>query len=65
MSFAGGGSPPSPVIANVPVNGEIVSMVIGAAQLSSGASCGICAQQINPAIVPTRKSIFWKSSEQN
>ena len=65
MSFAGGGLPPSPVIANVPVNGEIVSTVIGAAQLSGGASCGICAQQINPAIVPTRKSIFWKSSGEN
>ena len=64
-SFVGGGLPPSPVIASVPVNGQVVNAVIGAAQLSGGASCGICAQQVGPAIVPTRKAVFWKSSGEN
>jgi type IV pilus assembly protein PilY1 len=63
--FVGGGLPPSPVIATVPVNGQLVTAVIGAAQLSGGVSCGICAQQVNPAIVPERKTIFWKSSGEN
>jgi hypothetical protein len=44
---------------------EDVTAVIGAAQLSGGVSCGICAQQVTPSIVPERKTIFWKSSGQN
>jgi type IV pilus assembly protein PilY1 len=63
--FIGGGLPPSPVIATVPVDGQVVDVAIGAAQLSGGTSCGICAQQVSPAITPTRKSIFWKSSGEN
>jgi len=68
--FVGGGLPPSPVIATVPVNNQVVTIVIGAAQLGSGsgsggASCGICPQQVSPAIVPARKTIFWKSSGEN
>jgi len=65
VPFVGGGLPPSPVIAQVPVNGQVVTAVIGAAQLSGGTSCGICAQQVSPAIVPERKTIFWKSSGEN
>jgi type IV pilus assembly protein PilY1 len=65
VPFVGGGLPPSPVIATVPVAGQVVTAVIGAAQLSGGVSCGICAQQVAPAIVPERKSIFWKSSGEN
>ena len=52
-------------MASVPVNGQVVQTVIGAAQLSGGASCGICPQQVKPAIVPTRKPIFWKGSGEN
>jgi type IV pilus assembly protein PilY1 len=63
--FVGAGLPPSPVMASVPVNGQVVQTVIGAAQLSGGASCGICPQQVKPAIVPTRKTIFWKGSGEN
>ncbi len=63
--FIGGGLPPSPVIASVPVDGQIVQAVIGAAQLNGGTNCGICPQQVSPAIVPTRKPIFWKSSGEN
>lgn len=64
-SFVGGGLPPSPVVATVPVDNQVINVVIGAAQLSGGTSCGICAQQVSPAIVPTRKTIFWKSSGEN
>ena len=63
--FVGGGLPPSPVIASVPVDGQVVEAVIGAAQLSGGTSCGICPQQVKPAIVPTRRTIFWKGSGEN
>jgi len=63
--FVGGGLPPSPVVASVPVDGQVVQTVIGAAQLSGGTSCGICPQQVKPAIVPTRKTIFWKGSGEN
>jgi type IV pilus assembly protein PilY1 len=63
--FVGGGLPPSPVLATVPVGDQVVNVTIGAAQLSGGTSCGICPQQVGPAITPTRKSIFWKSSGEN
>ena len=63
--FVGGGLPPSPVMAAVPVDGQIVQAVIGAAQLNGGTNCGICPQQVNPTIVPTRKPIFWKGSGEN
>lgn len=63
--FTGGGLPPSPVMAAVPVDGQIVQAVIGAAQLNGGTNCGICPQQVNPAIVPIRKPIFWKGSGEN
>jgi type IV pilus assembly protein PilY1 len=63
--FVGGGLPPSPVIATVPVGNQVVEVTIGAAQLSGGTSCGICPQQVGPAITPTRKSIFWKGSGEN
>jgi type IV pilus assembly protein PilY1 len=63
--FVGGGLPPSPVIATVPVGTQVVTVTIGTAQLAGGVSCGICAQQVSPAIVPTRKTIFWKASGEN
>jgi type IV pilus assembly protein PilY1 len=63
--FAGGGLPPSPVVATVPVGSQVVTVVIGAAQLNGGTSSGISPQQVNPAIVPTRKSLFWKASGEN
>lgn len=62
VPFVGGGLPPSPVIATVPVDGSVTQVIIGAAQLSGGASTAISPQQIGPAIVPKRKLIYWKSS---
>ena len=64
-SFVGGGLPPSPVLATVNVGGQMQTIIIGAAQRSGGASSAIEAQQVKPAIVPTRKQIYWKSSGEN
>lgn len=63
--FIGGGLPPTPVIANVMVGGQSMTMAIGTAQLSGGVSTPISPQQIKPNIVPTRKKIYWKSSGEN
>lgn len=62
VPFIGEGLPPSPVLATVPVDGSVTQVIIGAAQLSGGASTAISPQQIGPAIVPKRKQIYWKSS---
>jgi type IV pilus assembly protein PilY1 len=64
-TFAAGGLPPSPVLATVPVGGKLTTVVIGAAQRSGGASAPISPQEVKPTIVPTRKTIYWKSSGEN
>jgi type IV pilus assembly protein PilY1 len=64
-SLVGGGLPPSPVLATVNINGQIETVIIGAAQLSGATSAAISAQQVQPSIVPTRKQIYWKSSGVN
>ena len=58
--FVGGGLPPSPGI-------QVMKALWTqrAAQVSGGTSCGICPQQVKPAIVPTRRTIFWKGSGEN
>jgi len=63
--FVGGGLPPTPVIANVMVGGQSMTVAIGTAQLSGGVSSPISPQQVKPNIVPTRKKIYWKSSGEN
>jgi type IV pilus assembly protein PilY1 len=63
--FTGGGLPPSPVLANVVVGGQAMTVTLGTVQLSGGASSPISPQQVKPTIVPTRKKVFWKSSGEN
>jgi type IV pilus assembly protein PilY1 len=63
--FVGGGLPPSPVLANVVVNGQPMTVTIGTAQMSGAVSSPISPQQVKPNIVPTRKKIYWKSSGEN
>ncbi|MES2148887.1 MAG: PilC/PilY family type IV pilus protein [Pseudomonadota bacterium] len=54
--FAGGGLPPSPVLATgVPVNGRAVSVVIGAVQRDGTASAAISPQKVRPVIKSKRK----------
>lgn len=60
--FVGGGLPPSPVLATVPVGGVVTTVLIGAIQRSGGASSSIGAQKIDPTINKNRKTIYWKSS---
>jgi type IV pilus assembly protein PilY1 len=59
--FAGGGLTPSPTMASVSIGGKVTTVVIGAVQLSGGASSGIAPQAITPAIKSTRRIIYWKS----
>jgi type IV pilus assembly protein PilY1 len=63
--FVGGGLPPSPVLANVVVGGQSMTVAIGTAQLSGAVSSAIAPQQVKPSIVPTRKKLYWKSSGEN
>jgi Tfp pilus tip-associated adhesin PilY1 len=63
--FAGGGLPPSPVVGTVAINGKPVTVIIGAAQRSGGASSPIGSQQVRPAVSGKRKVVYWKSSGQN
>ncbi|HZX26100.1 MAG TPA: PilC/PilY family type IV pilus protein [Telluria sp.] len=57
--FVGGGLPPSPVMATaVPVDGKAVSVVIGAAQRTGGASVSISPQKIRPSISSKRKQTY-------
>ncbi|MCU6433496.1 hypothetical protein LPB67_06835 [Undibacterium sp. Jales W-56] len=64
-TFVGGGLPPSPVLATVPINGKPTTIIIGAAN-RSGAACGsLCVQTPPFPSSPKRKTIYWKSSGQN
>ncbi|WP_316157565.1 pilus assembly protein [Cupriavidus sp. BIC8F] len=63
--FVGGGLPPSPVIATVPVDGKVTPVIIGAALRSGGASGHFPAQKIAPTIIPKRRTVYWKSSGEN
>lgn len=57
--FTGGGLPPTPVTAILPINGKPVSVVFGGVQRSGGASSAIGAQQIKPAMSGRRTRMYW------
>lgn len=59
-TFVGGGLPPSPVIATVPIDGKQRTIIIGAVQKSGGASSIVGAQRIKPVIDSRRKPIYWR-----
>jgi Tfp pilus tip-associated adhesin PilY1 len=66
-TFVGGGLPPSPVKASgVPIDGKMVSVVIGAVQKGStgaaGASVSIAPQRVRPAITSKRKRVYHTTS---
>jgi hypothetical protein len=57
--FVGGGLPPSPVLANgVEVDGESVTVVLGAAQKDGGKSVTIAPQKMPPTINSRRKRVY-------
>jgi Tfp pilus tip-associated adhesin PilY1 len=65
-TFVGGGLPPSPVLATVPIDGELRTVVIGAVQKSGAPSSPIEAQRVRPPITARRTPIYWyKSSGDN
>jgi len=77
--FTGGGLPPSPVIANVVVNGVSMTVTFGTSLLvgssagtaqSGTAPLGTAGSSLNgnklpQFITPVRKKIYWKSSGEN
>jgi type IV pilus assembly protein PilY1 len=57
--FTGGGLPPSPVTAQLPVNGKPTSVLFGGAHRTGGASSSIGAQQVKPALSGKRTRMYW------
>lgn len=64
-TFVGGGLPPSPVLATVPVGGVAHTVFIGAVQKDGSTSTIIQAQKIDPTIASKRKQVYWKKSGDN
>ncbi|MGQ0585622.1 MAG: hypothetical protein ACT4PK_00230, partial [Gammaproteobacteria bacterium] len=61
-TFVGGGLPPSPVLATVPIDGEVRTVVIGAVQKTGQPSSPIQSQRVRPPIASDRKPIYWFKS---
>lgn len=61
-TFVGGGLPPSPVLATVPIDGELRTVVIGAVQKTGEPSSPIQSQRVRPPIASDRKPIYWFKS---
>ena len=57
--FTGGGLPPTPVTAMLPINGKLVSVLFGGVQRSGGASSAIGAQQVKPVVSGKRTRMYW------
>lgn len=57
--FVGGGLPPSPVTGTVPIGGRPVTVMIGGAQRTGGASSPIGAQRVSPSITQRRSRVYW------
>lgn len=57
--FTGGGLPPTPVTATLPINGKPTSVLFGGVHRSGGASSAIGAQQVKPAMSGRRTRMYW------
>ncbi len=57
--FTGGGLPPSPVTALLPVNGKAVSVLFGGVDRTGGVSSAIGAQQVKPMLSGKRTRMYW------
>lgn len=60
--FVGGGLPPSPVLATVPVNGRPTTVLLGAVDESGGVSTILTPQPPQPPISSRRNPIYWYKS---
>jgi type IV pilus assembly protein PilY1 len=63
--FAGGGLPPSPVVANVDVDGQFVTIDIGVVNLSGGASAGIQSEQVFSLPPQRHTRVYWRQEGDN
>jgi Tfp pilus tip-associated adhesin PilY1 len=57
--FTGGGIPPTPVTATLPVGGKPMSILFGGIQRSGSASSSVGAQQVKPTISGKRTRTYW------
>jgi len=60
--FEGGGLPPSPVIATVPVGDKVFTVIIGAVKRSGDPSTIVSPQIIRPPVLSKRRPIYWHKS---
>jgi type IV pilus assembly protein PilY1 len=58
-TFTGGGIPPSPVTATLPINGKPVSVLFGGIQRTGSASSSVGAQKVKPTISGKRTRPYW------
>jgi type IV pilus assembly protein PilY1 len=63
--FTGGGLPPSPVVGTVTINGEPVTVVIGAVDKQGGASSPIGGQEAPKIGATKRKRVYWRTKGDN
>lgn len=59
--LAGGGLPPAPVLATVPVDGKLTTVCIGCVPRDGSTGTPISPQEIRPAISHKRSRVFWSS----
>lgn len=57
--FTGGGLPPSPVTALLPVNGKPISVLFGGVDRTGGVSTAIGAQRVQPMLSGKRTRVYW------
>ena len=63
--FVGGGLPPSPVSADVDVDGQVVSILIGVVSLNGDASSGVQSQKGFTLPQQARKRVYWRQEGNN
>ncbi len=59
--LAGGGLPPAPVLATVPVDGKVTTVCIGCVPRDGSTGTPISPKEIRPAISHKRSRAFWSS----
>jgi type IV pilus assembly protein PilY1 len=65
-TFVGGGLPPSPVVANVDVDGKVIPIGIGIVDLGGGgANSGIQSQQVYNLPPQKRRRVYWRQEGDN
>jgi type IV pilus assembly protein PilY1 len=63
--ITGGGLPPSPVVTNVEVNGQVRTIGFGVVNLGGGASSGVESQQVFLLPPQRRTRVYWRQEGDN